>query len=97
MLERHDIEFEVEGGDLVFLSRFGGLARTLIDRCEYVSLYVLQNLVRKAGAACATDRDRTSAPTISQCKLIARSRNVLRSPAAASHPLSAISPARIVI
>ena len=50
-----------------------------------------------AGAACATDRDRTSAPSISQCKLIARSRNVLRSPATAKDPLSAISPARIVI
>jgi hypothetical protein len=32
---------------LVFLSRFGGLARTLSDRCKYVSLNVLQNLVRK--------------------------------------------------
>jgi hypothetical protein len=50
-----------------------------------------------AGATCATDRDKTSAPTIWQCKLIARSRNVLRSPAAAGDPLSAISPARIVI
>src|SRR5260370_18235330 len=30
-----------------------------------------------AGAACATDRDKTNAPSISQSKLIARSRNVL--------------------
>jgi hypothetical protein len=43
-----------------------------------------------AGATWATDRDRTSAPTISQCKLIARSRNVRRSPDAANDPLSAI-------
>jgi hypothetical protein len=32
---------------LAFLSRFGGEARTLIERCEYISLNVLQNLVRK--------------------------------------------------
>ena len=37
----------------------------------------------RSGAACATDRDRISAPTISQCKLIACSRNVLRLPVAA--------------
>src|ERR1700687_1389595 len=36
-----------DGDCLVFLSRFGSLARTLIDGCEYVSLSVLQNLVRK--------------------------------------------------
>jgi len=29
---------------LPFLSRFGRLFRTLIERCEYVSLNVLQNL-----------------------------------------------------
>jgi hypothetical protein len=46
MLERRDIEFEVESDDLVFLSRVWGLARTLINRCEYASLNVLQNLVR---------------------------------------------------
>src|SRR5258708_26980442 len=32
---------------LVFLSRFGSMARTLIERCEYISLNVLQNFVRK--------------------------------------------------
>jgi hypothetical protein len=32
---------------LVFLSRFGSLARALIERREYVSPCVLQNLVRK--------------------------------------------------
>ena len=32
---------------LVFLSRFGGLARALIERREYVTLNILQNLVRK--------------------------------------------------
>jgi hypothetical protein len=32
VLERRDIEFEVEGHDLVFLSRFGGMARTLVER-----------------------------------------------------------------
>jgi hypothetical protein len=47
VLERRDIELEVEGDDLVFLSRFGGLARTLVERRKYVSLGVLQNLVRK--------------------------------------------------
>ncbi len=46
-----------------------------------------------AGAACATDRDKTNAPSISQCKLIAGSRNVLRSPVSAIEPCSAISPA----
>jgi len=30
---------------LPFLSRFGSLFRTLIERCEYVSLNVLQNLL----------------------------------------------------
>src|SRR4029077_7109552 len=54
-------------------------------------------LFEKSGAVCATDRDGISAPTISQCKLIACSRHVLRLPVAAVDPFSAISPARIVI
>jgi hypothetical protein len=36
---------------LPFLSRFGSLFRTLIERCEYVSLNVLQNLLRRPGAS----------------------------------------------
>ena len=36
-----------DGACLVFLSRVGELGRTLIDRCERVSLNALQNLVRK--------------------------------------------------
>ena len=50
-----------------------------------------------AGAVCETERDRMSAPTIWQCKLIARSRSVRCSPVASVVPLSAIKAAMIVI
>src|SRR5260370_11220564 len=45
--DHHRIQVHSHRTGLVFLSRFGSLARTLIERCEYISLNVLQHLVRK--------------------------------------------------
>jgi len=41
------LERSYDGCSLVFLSRFGSLARALIKRRAHVSVNVLQNLVRK--------------------------------------------------
>src|SRR5258708_8134897 len=49
VLDHHRVQVHSHrtGGLLVFLSRFESLVRALIERREYVTVNVLQNLVRK--------------------------------------------------